>query len=104
VIGPAPILAALVALFHVSAYIFIRGSLGNRLPVLLAAAFLGAWAGDALGARLDADPVLIGDFHVISASVLAWVAIGLVSVLAVLGPDRPSRSEQATRPAGGPPT
>jgi len=88
VIGPAVILAAIVAVFHVSAYVFVRGSAGNRLPLLLLGAFLGAWAGDALGARLDVDPVRIGDFHVISASILAWVAIGLVAVLAILGPDR----------------
>ena len=87
-IGPAVILAAIVAVFHVSAYVFVRGSAGNRLPLLLLGAFLGAWAGDALGARLDVDPVRIGDFHVISASILAWVAIGLVAVLAILGPDR----------------
>jgi hypothetical protein len=100
VIGPAPILAAVVALFHVSAYTFIRGTAGNRLALLLGAAFLGAWAGDALGARLGIDPILIGDFHVISASVLAWIAIGLVSVLAVLGPERPA---SGARPANGEP-
>jgi hypothetical protein len=94
VIGPALILAAVVALFHVSAYVFIRGSAGNRLPLLLVGAFLGAWAGDALGGRLDVDPVRIGDFHVVAASILAWVAIGLVAVLAVLGPDR--RAEPGT--------
>jgi hypothetical protein len=94
VIGPAIVLAAILALFHVSAYVFVRGSAGNRLPLLLLGAFLGAWAGDALGARLDVDPVRIGDFHVISASILAWVAIGLVAVLAILGTDR--RAESGT--------
>jgi hypothetical protein len=92
VIGPAVVLAAVLALFHVSAYVFIRGSAGSRLPWLLVGAFLGAWAGDALGGRLDVDPVRIGDFHVISASILAWVAIGLVAVLAILGPERRTRS------------
>jgi len=100
VIGPAVVLAAVLALFHVSAYVFIRGSVGSRLPWLLLGAFLGAWAGDALGGRLNIDPVRIGDFHVISASILAWVAIGLVAVLAILGPDR--RSEAVTRSPGTP--
>ena len=99
-IGPAVVLAAIVALFHVSAYVFIRGSAGSRLPWLLVGAFLGAWAGDALGGRLDVDPVRIGDFHVISASILAWVAIGLVAVLAILGPD--GRSERGTPSPGTP--
>jgi uncharacterized membrane protein YdjX (TVP38/TMEM64 family) len=88
VIGPAVVLAAVLAVFHVSAYVFIRGSAGSRVPALLAAAFIGAWAGDALGARLDADPIRIGDFHVLSASILAWVAIGVVAIVSILVSDR----------------
>jgi len=88
VIGPAIVLSLIVALFHVSAYVFIRGAAGARLPLLFGAAFLGAWAGDALGGRLDVDPLRIGDFHVLAASALAWVGIGFVAVLAVLGADR----------------
>jgi hypothetical protein len=88
VIGPAIVLAAVFAILHVSIYVLIRGRAGARLPVLLFAAFLGAWAGDALGGRLGVDPVRIGDFRVLSASVLAWVGIGVVAVLAILGPSR----------------
>ncbi len=87
-LGPAPVLALLVGIFHVSAYILIRGSAGQRLPWLVAAAFLGAWAGDALGARLGIDLLLIGDFHVLVASFLAWVGIIGVAIVAVLGPQR----------------
>lgn len=89
-IGPAPILAAIVGLFHVSAYVFIRGRAGARLPLLLVAAILGAWAGDTVGARLSIDPLRIGDFHVISASVVAWLGIGLVAIIAMLVPERPA--------------
>jgi hypothetical protein len=32
------------------------------------------------------DPVRIGDFSVLTASVLAWVGIGVVAVLAILAP------------------
>jgi hypothetical protein len=88
VIGPAPILALIVGLFHVSAYVFIRGRAGARLPLLVIAAVLGAWAGDAVGARMSIDPVRVGDFHLVSASVVAWVAIGLVAILAILVPER----------------
>ena len=84
-IGPAIVLAAIFAVLDVSIYVFIRGRAGARLPLLLGAAFLGAWAGDAIGGRLDVDPVRIGDFHVIAASVLAWAGIGIVAVLAILG-------------------
>jgi hypothetical protein len=87
-IGPSIVLAAVFALLHVSIYVLIRGRTGAHLALLLVAAFLGAWAGDAVGGRLDADPLRIGDFHVITASILAWLGIGVVAVLAVLGPAR----------------
>lgn len=87
-IGPAPILAAIVGLFHVSAYVFIRGRAGARLPLLLVAAWLGAWAGDTVGSRFAIDPIRIGEFNVLFASLVAWLAIGLVAILAVLVPER----------------
>lgn len=95
-IGPAPVLALIVGLFHVSAYVFIRGRAGARLPLLIVAAVLGAWAGDTVGARMAIDPLRIGDFHLLSASFVAWLGIGLVAILAVLVPER-------RRDAGGVP-
>ena len=88
-IGPAPILAAIVGLFHVSAYVFIRGRAGARLPLLVIAAWFGAWAGDTVGSRFAIDPIRIGEFNVLFASLVAWLAIGLVAILAVLVPERP---------------
>jgi len=96
VIGPAPILALIVGLFHVSAYVFIRGRAGARLPLLLVAAVLGAWAGDTVGARMSIDPLRVGDFHLLTASVVAWLAIGLVAILAILVPER-KRNPDAPR-------
>ena len=93
-IGPAPILAVIVGLFHVSAYVFIRGRAGARLPLLLIGAVLGAWAGDAVGGRLAIDPLRIGDFHLLSASVVAWLAIGLVAILSLLVPERSKDARQ----------
>jgi hypothetical protein len=93
VIGPAIVLAAVLAVLHVSIYVLIRGRTGARLPLLLAAAFLGAWAGDAAGGRLGADPVRIGDFSVLAASVVAWAGIGVVAGFGLLGRDRPAERE-----------
>ena len=87
-IGPALVLAVIVGLFHVSAYVFIRGRAGARLPLLLLAAVLGAWAGDTVAARMAIDPLRVGDFHLLSASFVAWLGIGLVAVLAGLVPER----------------
>ena len=95
-IGPAPILAAIVGLFHVSAYVFIRGRAGARLPLLVAAAVLGAWAGDTVGARMAIDPIRIGEFHLVSASIVAWLAIGLVAIMSTLVPERRSRPVRET--------
>jgi hypothetical protein len=90
IIGPALVLSVIVGLFHVSAYVFIRGRAGARLPLLLIAAVLGAWAGDTVGARMAIDPLRIGEFHLLTASVVAWLGIGLVAVLAGLVPERPA--------------
>ena len=98
-IGPAVVLAAILALFHVSAYVFVRGRAGARVPLLLLATFLGAWAGDAIAVRIDIDPVRIGDFHVLAASVIAWLAIGIVVLLAILVPARRSAASEPVAPA-----
>lgn len=90
-IGPAPVLALLVGVFHTALFVLIRGSAGGQLPLLVLAAFLGAWAGDALGDRLGLDIFRIGDFHLLTASLVAWVGIGMVSLVAILGPTRRPR-------------
>lgn len=87
-IGPAPVLALLVGVFHAALFVLIRGSAGGQLPLLVLAAFLGAWAGDALGDRLGLDILRIGDFRLLAASLVAWVGIGMVSLVAILGPTR----------------
>ena len=86
-IGPALPLSLLVGLFHTALYVLIRGSAGGRLPLVYVAAVLGAWAGDALAARIGIDVLTLGDYRLLGASVVAWIGIGLVSVLAILGPD-----------------
>lgn len=85
-------LSVLVGAFHAAVSVLIRGSAGGRLPLIVAAAILGAWAGDALVGRLGIDLLTIGDYHLLGASILAWVGIAIVSVVAVLGPtaDRPA--------------
>ena len=57
-VDPALILAILVGIFHASLYVLIRGSAGGRLPIIVIAAILGAWAGDALGDRLGVTVVV----------------------------------------------
>lgn len=85
-IGPAFILGILVGIFHASLFVLIRGNAGGRLVIIVVAAILGAWAGDALADRLGFDFLMIGDFHLLAASVVAWVGIGVASAVAILGP------------------
>ena len=89
---PALILSVLVGTFHASLSVLLRGSAGGRLPAVVIAAILGAWAGDALMGRLGLDILTIGDYHLLGASILAWVGIGLVSVVSILGPSRAGQS------------
>ncbi len=84
-IGPALPLSLLLGLIYTSVYVLIRGDGGSRLPLMYIAAALGAWAGAAIGARLGLTFLAIGDYPLIPASVMAWVGIGIVAILATLG-------------------
>jgi hypothetical protein len=85
-LDPSLILAILVGVFHASLYVLLRGGGGGRLVIVVVAAILGAWAGDALGDRLGFDFLTIGDFHLIAASIVAWIGIAISSAMVVLGP------------------
>lgn len=85
-IPPALPLALLVGLVHTALYVLVRGNAGGRLPLTYAAASLGAWAGAALGSRIGIDLLSIGDFPLVPASIIAWLGIGIVAILATLGP------------------
>jgi uncharacterized membrane protein YeaQ/YmgE (transglycosylase-associated protein family) len=87
-IGPAFVLAVLLGIFTTALYALIRGAIGARLPLVILAAVLGAWAGDSLGERLGIDLIRLGDFRVVTAFVGCCLGIGLVSVVAALGPER----------------
>lgn len=86
-IGPAPVLALIVGLFHTGLYLLIRGSAGVRLPFVFVAAVLGAFGGQAVGGRIG-DPLLIGDFGLAWASTLAWLGIGIIVAASMLAPPR----------------
>jgi hypothetical protein len=73
-IGPAPVLAVLVGLFHTGIYLVIRGRIGLQIVFVALAAILGAFAGQAIGIRLG-DPLAIGDFGLLWSSIMAWVGI-----------------------------
>jgi hypothetical protein len=85
-IGPAPIISLFVGGFHAALFTFVLGRADARTILVYLAAVLGAWAGDATDGRLGLDPVRIGDFHLLAASVVAWAGMIFVAVLSILGP------------------
>lgn len=87
-IGPALILSALVGTGWTAFFVLVRGTAGARLLFVALVAAVGAWAGDAIGGRLGLDPLVVGDYHLVAASVGAWLGIGFVVVVSVLGPTR----------------
>lgn len=87
-VDPAIVLGILAGVFNAALYVVIRGSAGGRLPLLIGASIIGAWAGDTIGDRLGLDWFSIGDFRLVAATVGAWLGIAFISVVAVLGPTR----------------
>jgi hypothetical protein len=85
-VEPSLVLSVLVGIFHAALSVLIRNSAGGRLPILVAAAILGAWAGDAMFGRLGIGILTLGDYNLIGASIVAWLGIAIVSVVATLGP------------------
>ena len=85
-IGPALPLAILVGFVCTAVYVLVRGDAGGRLPLTFLAAVLGAWAGAAIGGRLGITFLAIGDFALVPAVIVSGVAIGIVAILATLGP------------------
>jgi hypothetical protein len=88
-IGPALPLAILVGFVCTAVYVLVRGHAGGRLPLTFLAAVLGAWAGAAIGGRMGITSLAIGDFALVPAVIASTLAIGVVAILATLGP--PSR-------------
>jgi hypothetical protein len=88
-VGPSLVLAVLVGLFNAALYVLLRGRTLARLPFVGIAAMLGAWAGDAVGGLMGVALLTIGDFHLPTAVLGAWVGIAFVELLSVLAAPRP---------------
>lgn len=95
-IQPAMILAILVGIFHVALFVALGGEARGRLPFLVLAAILGAYAGQAIGTHVG-DPVRIGDFGLLSSSLVAWGGIIVVAIVSTLGPSRDTDARREAR-------
>jgi len=88
-VAPAVVLSILVGVFDSSLYLLLRGVLRPHLLVVVPASIVGAYIGQAVGGRVG-DPVQVGDFSLVWAIVVGWVAILIVVSLASIMPGRQS--------------
>jgi hypothetical protein len=93
-VAPAVVLSILAGAFYTCLYVVIRGSIGKHLPLTLVAAIAGAFVGHLFG-RLAGDPVQLGDFNLLWATIGAWVGIIVVAGVAAIRPaGRPGRDRR----------
>jgi hypothetical protein len=88
-IAPGVLLSVLVGIFVASAYVLVRGRTLSRLPFVVGAAILGAWAGDAAGGLAGVAVLAVGDFHTPAAVLGAVLGIAIVELLSVLASPKP---------------
>jgi hypothetical protein len=100
-VAPAVVLSILVGAFQACLYVVIRGTIGKHLPLTLVAAIAGSFVGHLVG-RLAGDPVQLGDFNVLWASVGAWLGIILVAGIIAIRPSRPREPTRDPRRARTP--
>lgn len=98
-VSPAIVLSVLVGAFQTCLYVVIRGTLGRHVLAVLGAAIVGALVGQAVGRRAG-DPLQLGDFSVLWASVMAWVGIVVVVGLAAIRPERRRDADTGAGMAG----
>ncbi len=84
--SPWLVLVAFISAINLAAFIALRGRWDRLLPALAVAAVAGTVAGNAIGQRTGLELFRIGDFNVVAASVIAQLAMLVVSLLAHLGP------------------
>jgi hypothetical protein len=88
-VAPSLLLSVIIGSLHTCLYVLARGRLRLHVVLVLPAAIVGAWAGQALGSRLG-DPIRLGDYCLLWASAFAWIGILVVSVASTLGTSRTS--------------
>jgi hypothetical protein len=86
---PWILLTALVAAINLAGFIALRGRWGRIVVPLAIASLLGTVAGDAVGARTGLEPMRLGDFHIVAASVGAQLAMLITLLLTALVPSSP---------------
>jgi hypothetical protein len=102
-VAPSLLLSVIIGALHTCVYVLLRGRLRLHVVLVLAAAIVGAWAGQAVGSRVG-DPFRLGDYCVLWASAFSWVGIIVVAVATMLAgrPAAPSSAMVSPLEPGGP--
>lgn len=101
-VAPGLLMSVLVGALWTCVYVLIRGRLRLHVLLVLPAAIVGAWAGEALGDRLG-DPARLGDYGMLWASVFAWIGIAVVGIAATVGARTPRAATDAETGTGSTP-
>jgi len=88
---PWMLLTALVAATNLVGFVALRGRWGRVVGPLAIAALLGTMAGDAIGSRTGLEPLRLGDYHLVAASVGAQLAMLITVLLVALLPQASDR-------------
>jgi len=96
--SPWLVLVAFISAINLAAFTALRGRWDRLLPALAVAAVAGTVAGNAIGGRTGLELFRIGDFNVVAASIVAQLAMLVVSLLVHLGPAAPSERSPGGRP------
>ncbi len=80
---------AFVTAINLFVFVAIRGTWGRLVPVLALVSLVGVVVGDAVGGRAGLELLRVGDFHPLTASVVAQLAMAATVLLGALAPAAP---------------
>ena len=89
---PWLVLAFVTAGINFSVFILVRARWDRRVPLLALAAVIGAILGNGLGDATGLEAIRIGDFNLLSASVVAQLAMFAATLVSMLAPARRAAS------------
>jgi hypothetical protein len=92
--SPWLLLTPLVAAINLAGFLVLRGRWGRLAWLLALASLLGTMTGDAVGGATGLEPLRLGDFHLVAASIGAQLAMLATLLLVALAPTADERAER----------
>ena len=89
---PWLLITVLLATINLAGLLVLRGRWGRVVLPLALASLIGTAAGDAVGRATRLDTLMLGDYHVVAASVGAQVVMLITLLMAALLPTTGERN------------